>query len=270
MPTIEASELTNTYQEKGFFYPITVLDSKEIEYYKSLYDQQKALLGKDTDPNRFKQLHLHFPWAYKLVTHPTVLKHVTSLLGKNVLVHGSSVFSKSPGDETYVSWHQDGYYLKLKSFEYVSAWIALSDSTVENGCMRFVPNSHQTILPHIENPNSYNLLGSGLTVDKIIADNDVVDVKLRAGEMSLHHVNLLHSSNPNVSDEKRVGFAVRYISANFSQELPHHKVVLASGNYNESNFDLLQSPPSGSLENCIKKQKIAHDQYRHNRQFNSK
>ena len=257
----KVGELINTYQEQGCVYPIKVLDGEELKKIQTQYNKHESLLEEAPHPDRFKQIHLHFPWAYQLVTHPSILRHITPLLGENVLVHGSSVFCKNPGDKTYISWHQDGYYLKVKSLEYISAWIALSDSTIESGCMRFVLKSHHTILPHTGEPNPLNLLSSGLTVKEPIAQEQAVDVELKAGEMSLHHVNLLHSSNPNVSSNKRIGFAVRYISTAFTQELDHHDVVLAAGECHGSHFRLLKSPPTGSLGINIKRQRIAHDFY---------
>ena len=196
------------------------------------------------------------------------MEYVKQILGANVLIHGSSVFCKNPGDKSFISWHQDGYYLKLKSFEYISDWIALSDSTIENGCMQFIPKSHHSILSHKTELNSNNLLSSGITVNDIIAKDTAINIELKAGEMSLHHVNLLHSSTPNISSNKRIGFAVRYISSEFSQELKHHDVILASGRYNKNHFKVLESEPTGSIESNIIKQKTAHDLYLKTRSLN--
>ena len=270
MPETTQHILNTNYQNEGIVFPIKVLDREDLLYFRRQYDKHKSLLGNDLNSNSFKQVHLHFSWAFELVTHPSILKHITPILGNDVLVHGSSVFSKQPRDKKFISWHQDGYYMKLKSYEYVSAWIALSESNKENGCMRVIPGTHKELLPHTEEPNLDNLLSSGLTLDWPVDETKALDVELSAGEMSLHHVNLVHGSNPNNSEKNRIGFAVRYISAAFTQELKHHKIVIATGKYDGSHFQILETPPESSLGNCILNQKIAHKRYNESRTFGSK
>ena len=85
---------------------------------------------------------------------------------------------------------------------------ALTDSVVGNGCMRVVPGSHQRpILPHRDTYAPDNRLSRGQEIEVDVDERDAVDVVLRAGEMSLHHVNIIHGSNPNPSDGSRIGFA---------------------------------------------------------------
>jgi ectoine hydroxylase-related dioxygenase (phytanoyl-CoA dioxygenase family) len=133
--------------------------------------------------------------------------------------------------------------------------------------MRVVKRTHRSVLSHKEEQNDHNLLSSGLTLDEAVDQTQIFDVELQAGEMSLHHVNLVHGSNPNKSTQPRIGFAVRYISASFTQELPHHEVVVAAGEYHENNFDVLTTPPTGTMAENVKKQRIAHDKYMSGRSF---
>ena len=80
---------------------------------------------------------------------------------------------------------------------------------------------------HIENPQERNILGKGLTVSEDLVVEHAVDVTLRAGEMSFHHANIVHGSNPNTAASRRVGFAVRYVAAAVKQTKRHHAVILA-------------------------------------------
>lgn len=258
--------MNKEFWETGVFYPVKALNQEDLEYFRNSFFEHEKLLDGAIDNTSFAMLELVFPWAYRLVTHPKILEAVKAILGPNVLVHGSNVFHKRPNDQKFVSWHQDSFYLKLNSFEYITAWIALGDSTKENGCLRIIPKTHHSILAHIEQPHYNNLLNSGMTVDVSSFEQEAIDVELKAGEMSLHHANAVHGSNPNVSGQRRIGFAIRYISAKVTQQLYHHKVILAAGEYDGSHYKLLETPPTGTLEECIEKQKVIHDLFVKNRE----
>ena len=241
-------EQVRQYEYDGCLYPIPVLTAEEVAAFRTALDNLEGHLGGKLQPVQVVQPHLHFRWAYDLATHPAVLDVVEDIIGPNILVHSTSIFCKYPHDPAYVSWHQDGYYWGLSAPRLVSAWIALSDSTPANGCMRAWTGSHRQRLPHHEQRHRDNLLASGLTVEVAVDEANVVDLGLRAGEMSLHHVNLVHGSGPNCSDSRRIGFAVRYIAPQVTQLLEHHVVVLARGRDEHHHYTLLDAPPTGSVE----------------------
>src|SRR5205823_14981841 len=92
---------------------------------------------------RIDNTHLFFRWAYDLAVHPRVLDVVEDLLGPNLFVHSTRILYKRPHDGSYVSWHQDGVYSNLSSKPAPSIWIALTDSSADNGCVRVIPRSHK-------------------------------------------------------------------------------------------------------------------------------
>ena len=199
----------------------------------------------------------YFRWAYDLATHPRVLDAVEDVLGPDILVWTVSIFPKYPRDPGYISWHQDGTYWGLDSTRVTTAWIALTDSTVDNGCMRVVPGSHRRpILPHRDTYAADNRLSRGQEIEVEVDERDAVDVVLRAGEMSLHHVNIIHGSNPNPSDGSRIGFAPRFTTPETRQiDGEPLTAVLARGRDRSGHFQLLagsrrrsasrrRSPPS--------------------------
>ena len=78
--------------------------------------------------------------------------------------------------------------------------------------MRVVPGSHhKDQLPHKDTFAETNLLSRGQEVAVEVDERDAVDVVLKPGEMSIHHVRLIHGSEPNRSEQPRIGFAIRYI-----------------------------------------------------------
>jgi hypothetical protein len=243
------------YNREGVIFPVSVLAAAEVEHFRSRVEDLEQRLGGRPKPPDLMQPHLFHRWAYDLVIHPAILDAVEQLLGPDILVHSVSIFSKHPYTPDYVSWHQDGYYWGLDEPRLTSAWIALTGSNAENGCMRVVPGSHSVAWQHTDGARGNdNLLASGLEIAVDVADGDAVDVTLAPGEMSLHHVNIVHGSNPNRSDGKRIGFAIRYVAPDVHQTLDHHAVVLARGRDDYHHYSLLLEPPSGDIDECIQAQ----------------
>ena len=236
------------YHEDGVLYPVVALDADEVDFYRARVDELDQRVGGLNTSMKVVQPQIHFRWAYDLATNPTVLDAVTALIGPDVLVHSASIFCKNPGDGRFVAWHQDGHYWRLSEPRLVSAWIALSDSTRESGCMRVVRGSHRERLPHVEQRDASNMLASGLCLDFEIDPATAEDVVLRPGEMSLHHERIVHGSEPNRSNHKRVGFAVRYAAPEVSQAIEHHDVILARGRDRFGHFVHLVEPPGHDIE----------------------
>jgi ectoine hydroxylase-related dioxygenase (phytanoyl-CoA dioxygenase family) len=165
-----------------------------------------------------------------------------------LLLAGSLVLCKYPRDPAFVSWHQDNYYSNLHLTPSLSAWIALRDSTAENGCMRVVPASHQEgVLPHAEKGNVNNLLKLGQEIQVEVNEADAVDVVLRAGEMSLHHAAIIHGSRPNRSDTQRLGFVVRFVTYAYDLASQQTPFILARGHAGRGNLHLAPAPSERPL-----------------------
>ena len=130
------------------------------------------------------------------------------IIGPDILIHSSTIFTKYAQDEKFVSWHQDSHYWGLSEPRLVSAWIALTDSTIDNGCLRVLPGTHTRTFEHVEAPAQTNILSRGTTVFGSVDLNTAVDIVLLAGQMSLHHANLIHGSKPNTSTGPRIGYAI--------------------------------------------------------------
>lgn len=246
----------DAYGRDGILFPIAALSPGEAARYRAEVEALEEHLGGRPSPADMTQPQLHFRWAYDLATHPAVLDAVEQVLGPNILVHSASVFSKHPRSPERVSWHQDGHYWGLDAPRLTSAWIALTESTPENGCLGVVPGSHRLDrLPHVDHPGAKdNLLASGLEIAVEVQVDEVRHVRLAAGQMSLHHVNLVHGSAPNRSGAKRIGFAVRYVAPEVHQGLAHHEVLLARGRDDHGHFELRRQPPGDDLDEGLRAQ----------------
>jgi non-heme Fe2+,alpha-ketoglutarate-dependent halogenase len=161
--------------------------------------------------NRVKP-YLLFPWAAALVRHKRILDCVESLIGPDIMVFHTTVWLKEPYSETFVPWHQDATYFGLAPFEHVTAWVALTDSTPENGCVQIIPHSHTTgQRPHFDQPDPKAMLSRGQTLADTIDESHAVGLVLAAGEVSFHHTLAFHRSGVNRTGERRIGIGVSYI-----------------------------------------------------------
>ena len=239
--------LAQRYARDGIVFPIPVMRPEEIAACRSAFEELEAHL--DTSIETFRWSHLFFLWAYHLATHAAVVDAVQAILGSNVLIWGTIILNKRPQSPSYVSWHQDGAYANLDAAPALSAWIALTDSSSQNGCIRVIPGSHRERHPHHNFRVQDNLLSLGQQVQRAIDETQAVDVTLKAGEMSLHDFNIIHGSNPNRSDDKRIGFVVRFITCEVEQV--GFPVVRVRGQADCSHLDLVKEPPAGSLEERI-------------------
>jgi ectoine hydroxylase-related dioxygenase (phytanoyl-CoA dioxygenase family) len=240
--------MTNAFERDGILFPIRVLDEEDLAGARAEVARLEAVHGGVL--KRFDRAHLFFRWAYELARKPRVVDAVAGILGDDIVVWGSLILSKPPYDPGFVAWHQDGAYAGfLGDAPAVSAWIALSDSTIESGCMRVVPGSHRQRLAHAEKNAPLNMLSHGQEIAAEVDEREAVDVQLRAGEMSLHHVDIIHGSNANRSAWTRTGFIVRYSTPRMLRSVT--PVVIARGRETE-HLEMLRSAPAGDFEESLR------------------
>src|SRR5262245_35822343 len=231
MPSGLTEALHHRFRTDGIAFPIPVLSTVQAQSYRDASDELEARLGGRPRTIEVRQMHLHLPWAYQLATHPRILDAVEDLLGPDLLIWATELFAKHPHDATVsIRWHRDRPYMGFTSGRTVTAWIALAESTPANGCMRAVPRSAESLEP------------AGKRLDQPADERDVLDVVLRAGEMSLHDPDVLHGSGPNQSALKRVGFAVRYMTTDTRPATGRPAVLLARGDDRYGHFEVVDPP----------------------------
>lgn len=241
-----SSELVERYANDGLLFPIPVLSAAEAVRYRDALEQVAQACGAGYR-RRFDNLHLFFPWAYRLATEEQLLDVVENILGDDLVVDGTLVFYKPPHDSSYASWHQDSVYSGWHLTPSVSAWIALSPSEPANGCMRAIPGSHsEGLLEHdnvLDDPNLLNRRGERLRMD--VDESRAVDIVLRPGEMSLHHANIVHGSKPNTSAGPRIGFIVRFVTSQTTNR--DRELMRVRGNADCSHLRLASPPKEEDL-----------------------
>lgn len=232
------------FNRNGYHFPERVLSEQEAAEYRRRLEAFEAAHGLVMKTPYRNKPHLVFTWAWELIRHPKILAVVEDLLGPDLLVWGSSFFIKEPQDPAYISWHQDSTYWGLSHPDIVTAWVAFSVSDVPNGAMRVVPGSHlKDQLPHKDTFATDNLLTRGQEVAVEVDEKIAVDLTLSPGEMSLHHVRIVHGSEPNHADYRRIGFAIRYVPTYVRQTAgPKDYATLVQGTDRYRHFEYEHAP----------------------------
>ena len=235
MTNFLSDEAVERYRRDGFVHPVPCLAPGEAKRYRDALEAYEQASGvKSTLAIRGKG-HLKMQLLYDLVHDPRILDAVESVLGPDILCWGSSLFVKEPNDPAYVAWHQDSYYWGLDPADVLSAWVAFAPSTIENGAMQVLAGSHKDRqFPHAKSPpGSRNMISSGEEMAVAVDEGLGVSLLLDEGEMSLHHVNIVHGSPPNRSRSRRYGFAIRYVATHVRQrgDVPTAILVRGKDNY---------------------------------------
>ena len=202
------------YERDGFVCPVPVLSGAEVAAFRGELEAWERQRGAAIDFPEKSKSYLLFNWADQMVHHAKILDAVEDLIGPDILVYHSTLFLKEADTPAYVRWHQDSAYFYLEPHLHVTAWVALSDASIEAGCMRAVPGSHRRgAFKHDDKPGPMNMIRRGQGISGLFDREAGVMMPVRAGEMSLHHTDLVHASGANQSNDRRIGLAISYIPA---------------------------------------------------------
>ncbi len=234
----------NQYWRDGYLFPIDVLGADDAATSRAELegierDWRSADLPHPINMYKRTNAHCVMPLAARLASDPRVLNVVEGILGPDLMIWSAEFFIKEPHTTHVVGMHQDLTYWGLgETSDQVTAWIALSPANLTSGCMDFVTGSHKNpILPHNDTFSENNLLSRGQEIAVDVAEEDKTHIELQPGQMSLHHGLTIHGSGPNRSDDRRIGFAIRYLNPNARQQVAGRDfAMLARGVDLQSNF----------------------------------
>ena len=227
-----------SFRRDGYYFPVPVLTPAEVIRYRNCLEQHEAETGGPLQGNWRHKAHLLFTWVDELVHHPKIVDAAEDVLGPNLLCWTTNFFIKEANSPGFVSWHQDAFYWGLSKDDVVTAWVALTPANLESGCMKFLPGSQtQDHIQHVDTFHKDNLLSRGQEIAVKVDGKNTVDCILNAGEMSLHHVKLVHGSEPNRSNGRRIGLAIRYIPTDLKQLKVRDSATLVRGVDTYGHFD---------------------------------
>ena len=203
--------IVNQYKQQGYVILRNVLDESIVEECRN----HVAWLLKNF-PDRRPEMLMHDlvkddPFWIRLVSDDRLLDVTEQFIGSNIALFATHYICKPPKVGQQVLWHQDGSYWPLEPMDVITLWLAVTDSTRENGCLRIIPGTHDLDLKEMnERQDVESVLGSSIH-NKYVDESKAVDLILNPGDVSIHHPNIVHGSEPNNSDKWRMGLTIRYI-----------------------------------------------------------
>lgn len=207
---MESSAVAEKYQDDGYVVFRDVLDrdlvDKTNRHVDWLLEQHPDRRPEDLT----HELARTDPFWIDLVSDDRLLDIAEQFIGPDIALFATHYICKPPRTGKMVHWHQDGAFWPLEPMNVVSLWLAVTDSDTGNGCLRVVPGSHTDALAQMRTSGESDAVFDQETV----ADVDTTaatDLVLGKGDVSVHHPNIHHSSNPNQSDRWRRGLTIRYI-----------------------------------------------------------
>jgi ectoine hydroxylase-related dioxygenase (phytanoyl-CoA dioxygenase family) len=238
MPNILSDAAVQAYRRDGYYFPFRALSATEAAGYRRRLEAHEARSGAPLQGNWRHKTHLLFTWADELVHHPLILGAVEDMIGPDILCWTTNFFIKEPMSPGFVSWHQDSTYWGLDPDDVITAWVAFTGSDLASGCMKVIPGTHtRSQIPHVDTFHQDNLLSRGQEIAVEVDAAKAVDIVLQPGEVSLHHIKLVHGSEPNRSADRRIGFAIRYIPTYVRQTKVRDSAMLVRGEDRHRNFD---------------------------------
>jgi len=243
MAKILTRQQIDNYWRDGCIFPVRVMPPAEAAEIRGRLEAFERTSGGPLKGDLRHKSHLLFSWLGDLVRRNGIVDAIEDLYGPNLLCWTTNFFIKEARTPAFVSWHQDSTYWGLDQPDVVTAWVALTPSTRANGAMDFIPGTHTgEQIPHRDTFAQNNLLTRGQEIAVEVDEKQAVTIELQPGEMSLHHVRLVHGSPPNPSPDRRIGFAIRYIPTTVAQIAGEDSATLVRGVDRHHHFGLEPRP----------------------------
>lgn len=206
-----AASYVQKYGQDGYVAIPDVLDAEliaetgeHVEWLEKKFPDRRAAAVDHT-------LVQYDPFWLRLVGDPRLLDIAEQFIGPDIALFASNYLCKQPYEGEAVLWHQDGVFWPLEPMRVTTLWLAVDDSTPENGCLRVIPGTHKLDLKEWHtNKDVPNALEAQIDL-KYVDESQAVDIVLKAGSVSMHHPNIIHGSEANRSPFRRCGLTIRYI-----------------------------------------------------------
>jgi len=236
-------EQVAAYERDGFLFPLRLFRTEEAARWAAEVSALPSPALERHPAPWLQKSYLLLPSLDALLRDRRLTDAAASILGPDLLALSADLFIKLPGSEKRITWHQDVNYWGLEPLKVLTAWVAFTPATAENGCMRYAAGAHRERLRHLENKTADNMLTKGQEIEVAIDEARSRLVALQAGEVAFHDGLAPHASGPNRTARTRIGFAIRYVAAHVRQTSgPPISARLARGQDRYGHFTLETGP----------------------------
>lgn len=233
------------YREQGYLKFGRIFTQSEMDALRDHVEEMIAALPEGKRPEELDVPHFNDPWLFRYLTDSRVLDVIEDFIGQDIVLWSSHFIAKPKGNGKAVPWHTDGAYWhqRLQPMSVITLWLAVDESTVENGCMRVISGTHASVQSAIDvyEPvdKSRNVFPTQLP-KQFIDEEKTVNLELAIGECHFHDAWTIHGSNPNHSENRRCGYTMRYMPATVRHIPPEggtHRIYLVRGEDRTGGFN---------------------------------
>lgn len=154
------------------------------------------------------------PGWMDIATHPDIVDMIEQIVGPDIILWGTGIFYKRPLAGPATPWHRDAEHTPIRPLATTTVWIAVFDSFLANGCLRFIPGSHaaKQIGSHTYIDRDDLIVGNTLDAEEV-DESSARDVELKAGQMVLFDIYSVHGARHNLGKQHRAGYSLRFMPA---------------------------------------------------------
>ena len=245
MPLRLSDSEVRHFREKGYLPAVKALEPTEARDLRHWVEQFEIDHPDDRWAFNLKA-NLLFESVDRLCRDPRLLDPVEDLIGSDILLSTATFRIKEADGRGYYGWHQDDRFIQVDP-HWVLVFLAVTDCTVDNGCLRVLPGTHTGPLlrAEIDPADTHN----ALTRQPTIVDVDesmAIPLVLKAGEIGFFHSHIVHGSGPNQSDDRRIGLIIDYMPAAGRQSKGRGSATLVRGE-NRQGYFAPEPPPHGEF-----------------------
>ena len=238
MGTVDLTDVKRKFDEEGYVYLPGLLSHAEVTDVQDYLDKfiqnnvpdlspDQAFYEDNNDPSTLKQLfnlHEHEPFFEKLLTGSRFEQLAESVLDEKVIGKNVEYFNKPPLIGKPTPPHQDNYYFMLQPPQAVTMWLALEDVDTQNGCVRYIPQSH---LAGLRTHGRTQTLGFSQGITDYSEKDKAKEVYfiVKPGDLLVHHSMTIHRADGNISPvrgRKALGFI--YFGQSAHEDLERKKL----------------------------------------------
>lgn len=232
-----APEEISFYKDNGYLLTNRPLFAAEkFDRLFNIFEEHLSNRG-NLKPDELDVPHTKDTRLFEFLMSPEILDIVQGLIGPNIGLWSSHFICKEPRTGKKTPWHEDSAYWAGRFDRYddiVTLWLAIDESTKENGCMGVIPGSHHNGFSEYEKMDTDHSIFNIEIKKSAIDESKVVWFELEQNHYSLHDSRIIHGANPNTSDKRRTGYTMRYFNTDLVMNREHrdnvnHKVYHCRG-----------------------------------------
>lgn len=245
------------FNAQGYIAGVQVLDDRQVEILRaeltglmtkshpanSLFYEYHSNQSSDPNATLFHALGAWRtePGFHDVLWSPAAVMAASQLLGGPVRLWHDQLFCKPAHHGGVVAWHQDySYWTRTQPMSHLTCWIALDDSTVDNGCLYYIPGSHRwNLLPMTGLTGNMDEIMTVLSPEQR-AEFHPVPIELKRGQCSFHHPLMVHGSYENRSDRPRRATLINFfrdgVRSASNEELLHGVPPIRDGEKMDGRF----------------------------------